>query len=1273
MIRLYHNNINGILADEMGLGKTLQSITILAHLFETNKLRGPHLVLVPKSTLSNWSLEFKRWCPIMKILRFHGNREEREEIANNSIILKDKRMYYSSENPFDWDVLVTTYEILNLEKNLLSKINWNYLIIDEAHRLKNEESNFSKIVRALNTKHRLLLTGTPLQNNLHELWALLNFLIPEIFQNSAEFDDFFNLEIDNQEEKENLIKQLHKILNPFMLRRLKVDVEKSLPPKNEILLYVHMSEMQRNLYKQVLSRNIETINTAFTQMSKEEENLEKKRRKIQEKINDGQANEEEVAAANQLTPSASSSAASSSSRNVILNLVMQLRKCCNHPYLFEGIEDRTLSPYGDHLYKNSGKLFLLHKLMIKLKEKGHRILIFTQMTRMLDIIEDYLLSMSYNYCRIDGNTTYNDREDRIYEFNKENSEKFCFILSTRAGGLGINLQTADTVIIYDSDWNPQADLQAQDRAHRIGQKKPVQVFRLVTEDSVEVKIIERAQQKLKLDAMIVQQGRLMNSGDAKKVSKDKLLETLKFGADKIFRKQEKDNEISEQDIETILEEGLKRTKELSTKLLEEANKGDLYDFKLDGNGLGVQIFEGKDYSDKKNRDNKEGLGALNELVYNEMGKRDRRTVLPSYNESGTLNEATVSSNIQNMDNRFKFPRHLKLPKMEDFQFFNKTRLLELHAEENRLFDKYLESYDEKLAHYHQAKENINCGEGTEEDEEIVNNFTTLTASALSKLTLLPDEKMQEKHRLLSEGFSQISRLHFLNFIKASAKYGRKSYDKISQDLNFSYDLIKSYSETFWERGALDLPPQDWERYLKQIEKGEKKLEEIDRLTIASKNFIKLFKNPWENLTFKYIGNANRVFTNIEDRYLLNLVNLYGYGKWDEIRNYIRKSEKFRFNFYLQSCSSEAIGKRCEALMRLTEKELIEMDKKKSSISGSSANADENPILPSSSAQYINNFLSNESLYQQRVASLNKQINEETKKLLHNRAEFLKLRQDNNNSAAAASSSSATSNQQFLNSFHANSKELIDNSVENIQNNIKNSGKAVGRFNIIALNEFHYPDLCHIIAHAGPDGVSKIIEKFLEKFPTFSKRQVEIKINEVGVKEKREENNMKVWHVKDDYLKYLDIYKENQLKNAQNKEQVGDETVVKDENEEENDKEGDDKMEDAEGDEKTNKRKLDEEGATTTFINFNLPPPPLHKNNRAFSIFCANKKKFLEEEVKKSNLNASDLKDLLVKMWEDLDPESKRSYEVEEKELKRMYEKDLNEWNELVRNNKKIKN
>eukprot|EP00599_Poterioochromonas_sp_BG-1_P014267 CAMPEP_0173160514 /NCGR_PEP_ID=MMETSP1105-20130129/17906_1 /TAXON_ID=2985 /ORGANISM="Ochromonas sp., Strain BG-1" /LENGTH=655 /DNA_ID=CAMNT_0014079465 /DNA_START=39 /DNA_END=2002 /DNA_ORIENTATION=- len=395
MIRLQDNGINGILADEMGLGKTLQSISILAYMYEYKKVPGPHLIMVPKSTLSNWCNEFNRWCPKFRVMKFHGSKDERQDFIRSHF------KPGQSQADREWDVIITTYEVVNLEKGALTKIAWRYLIIDEAHRLKNEASQFSQTVRLLTTQHRLLLTGTPLQNNLHELWALLNFLLPDVFASSEQFDEWFNLDINDTETKQRIISQLHKLLRPFMLRRLKADVEKSLPPKSETILFTGMSAMQKNLYRQILLRDIDTINTA-------------------------------------------ASTGSQQSRTAILNIVMQLRKCCNHPYLFPNQEDRTLDPLGEHLVTNCGKMVLLEKLLMKLKQRGHRVLIFSQMTRMLDILEDFLHSRGYAYCRIDGNTTYEDREDRIADYNREGSDKFAFILSTRAGGLGINLQTADT-------------------------------------------------------------------------------------------------------------------------------------------------------------------------------------------------------------------------------------------------------------------------------------------------------------------------------------------------------------------------------------------------------------------------------------------------------------------------------------------------------------------------------------------------------------------------------------------------------------------------------------------------------------------------------------------------------------------------------------------------------------------------------------------------------------------------------------------------------------
>jgi SWI/SNF-related matrix-associated actin-dependent regulator of chromatin subfamily A member 5 len=352
----------------MGLGKTLQSISIMAYHMEFLKIQGPHLICVPKSTLSNWMNELKRWCPSLRVIRFHGSREDREQMVeelftNEAASHDGKRperqimdehgelIDDNSENPRQWDVCVTTYEICNAEKKTLGKFAWKYLIIDEAHRLKNDASMFSTTVRSFRTANRLLLTGTPLQNNLRELWALLNFLLPDIFSSADQFDDWFNLEIDDEDAKKNMISQLHKILRPFMLRRLKADVAKGLPPKTETIIMVGMSRMQKQLYKKLLLRDLDSIA--------------------------GKAGK---------------------NRTAVLNIVMQLRKCCGHPYLFEGMEDRTLDPLGEHLVENCGKLFMVDKLLKKLKARGSRILIFTQMTRVLDILEDFMVMRGYKVC-----------------------------------------------------------------------------------------------------------------------------------------------------------------------------------------------------------------------------------------------------------------------------------------------------------------------------------------------------------------------------------------------------------------------------------------------------------------------------------------------------------------------------------------------------------------------------------------------------------------------------------------------------------------------------------------------------------------------------------------------------------------------------------------------------------------------------------------------------------------------------------------------------------
>ncbi|CAF2685735.1 unnamed protein product [Rotaria sp. Silwood2] len=372
----------------------------------------PHLVISPKSTLRNWMNELRRWVPSLNSVCLIGSQDERSRIIQEEI------------EPGGWDVVVTSYEIVLRESTILKKYNWCYVIIDEAHRIKNEQSKLSKMVRLLKSRNRLLITGTPLQNNLHELWALLNFLLPDVFDSADDFNAWFDTQKCLADDKD-LVTRLHGILKPFLLRRLKSDVEKKLPPKIETKLYVGLAPLQRQWYTKILMKDIDILNSASGKLDKIR----------------------------------------------LLNILMQLRKCANHPYIFDGAEPGPPYTTDKHLVDNCGKMIILDKLLIKLKEQGSRILIFSQMTRMLDILEDYCIWRNFEYCRLDGQTSHEDRQASIDAYNSPNSTKFVFMLSTRAGGLGINLATADVVVLYDSDWNPQVDLQATDRAHRIGQTK----------------------------------------------------------------------------------------------------------------------------------------------------------------------------------------------------------------------------------------------------------------------------------------------------------------------------------------------------------------------------------------------------------------------------------------------------------------------------------------------------------------------------------------------------------------------------------------------------------------------------------------------------------------------------------------------------------------------------------------------------------------------------------------------------------------------------------
>ncbi|KAF0982857.1 hypothetical protein FDP41_010836 [Naegleria fowleri] len=881
LIRLHDRGVNGILADEMGLGKTVQTLTWIAYLKFIRRIRGPHLVVVPKSVIPNWVNQAAQWCPSLSVLKFHGDRDTRKKLKETQLI------------GGKFEVLVTSYEIAIKEKAALNKFKWYSIIIDEAHRIKNENSILSQCVRVFDCQYRLLLTGTPLQNNLHELWSLLNFLLPEVFNSADDFDTWFNLK-EGQAETD-IIEQLHKVLKPFMLRRLKTEVKTEIPPKKEIYVECGLSKLQKEWYRSILTKDLNAI-------------------KGGEKVR-------------------------------LLNVVMQLRKCCNHPYLFDGAEPGPPYTLGDHLINNSGKMVLMDKLLKRLKEQGSRVLIFTQMTRVLDILEDYCYYKSYEYCRIDGQTSSEVREQYLDEFNKEGSTKFIFLLSTRAGGLGINLATADTVIIFDSDWNPQADLQAQDRCHRIGQKKPVNVYRLISKDSIEEKIYQRAVKKLYLDAVVIQQGRLAEQHN--KLSKTELMSMIKFGAEEVFKSTE--STITDEDLDSILSRGEKKIQEIDQQY-KQVCQNNLLNFSLTGES-NLYEFEGLDYSKKATpmivieelsddvtedtlvQDIGEEEKLLDEVIISRekkscilyfdtksaSAKALEKLVSKNYKakfckkndkfilqlEEEAMKDESHTSRSERLGRRNKQSEQIaieeaqtrrgpKEPKYYDFQFLNTTRLLELWQKESQ-YDQ-----DKKTS----KKKNKEAEESADEGED-------------KKEGLTPEEK-QERKKLLQEGFNTWSKKDFQNYIRGCEKYGRNDIENIAKEVEGkSVAQVKKYSKVFWKRYK---EIKDYDKIIKRIEKGESQLQKIDNNNLMLRYKTQKYINPWLEMQFNYGQNQAKEFTPEEDSFICCMTAKLGYGYWEEVKAQIRKAWEFRFDWFIKTRTASEIQKRCDTLIKLIEKE-----------------------------------------------------------------------------------------------------------------------------------------------------------------------------------------------------------------------------------------------------------------------------------------------------------------------------------------------------------------
>jgi ATP-dependent DNA helicase len=608
LLSLYENGINGILADEMGLGKTIQTIAMLAHLWE-KKSYGPFLIAAPLSTTSNWVAEFKKWTPSIPVVLYHGDKKEREKLRKTKL-----------KNPGtdQFPVVITSYEICMNDRKYLTGFGWQFIIIDEGHRIKNLDCRLIRELQTYQSANRLLITGTPLQNNLVELWSLLHFLLPTVFDKLSTFESWFDFsglkdkssfeQLLSEQRQQYLVKSLHAVLKPFLLRRVKTDVESLMPKKREYILFAPLTTMQRELYQAILDGSsrtyleekaierlsIGTTSGTATPMSIRSSNSSLKRKAL----NGIDTPNKSVKSSREGTPASTTSTTKRSrgrpkknyeevsdrqyfadletqtvspsdeeddepldsdaedsrirtatfalAKRQLLqkklgNPIMQLRLCCNSPYNFfnpflsaetSGSETFASETEPDEtLVTTSGKMLLLDSLLPELLSRGHKVLIFSQFTTTLDLLGQYLDLRSWPHARIDGSVAQSVRQEQILAFNASTPSKKnatnVFILSTRAGGQGINLAAADTVILFDSDWNPQQDLQAMDRAHRIGQTRNVIVYRFATRNTVEQKLLESAEAKRRLEKLVIRKGGVRNGGEkGGKVDREQEVEEL---------------------------------------------------------------------------------------------------------------------------------------------------------------------------------------------------------------------------------------------------------------------------------------------------------------------------------------------------------------------------------------------------------------------------------------------------------------------------------------------------------------------------------------------------------------------------------------------------------------------------------------------------------------------------------------------------------------------------------------------------------------------------
>ncbi|KAH8681518.1 ISWI chromatin-remodeling complex ATPase ISW2 [Xylariales sp. PMI_506] len=682
MYEICLQGLSGILADEMGLGKTIQTISLVALLREQEEYYGPHLIIAPLSTLSNWQDEFQKWTPSIPFALYHGKPEERQQIFKNQIM----KHYQKGRPTSKFPVVCTSYEMILRDHAALSKVDWAFIVVDEGHRMKNADAKLFRELQQFKSATRLLITGTPLQNNLKELWSLLHFLMPQTFLDWEAFEiwfDFSDLEDEEgtqqfigDQQNQELVKKIHKVLQPLLLRRIKADVANYLPKKREYVLYAPMTKEQTDLYNVINDRGTDTRayleNKVFEQLTTTNNTPRNSRRSSRQTSQAVSANTSVASSpappnafalmmgkkggisaaqsslksspvttlaksttkrksaptvetpapksnksSRQSTPSTNSVRSRGRTRKGrqsykvaddsdddkldddefeaklaaelaaaqedddeypqddedaervatlelakmqiaekrLGNPLMQLRLVCNSPHNFYNpwaFNDSI--PIDESIVTSSGKMLLLDRLLPELFARGHKVLIFSQFKTQLDILHDYCAELRrWNVCRIDGSVAQVDRREQIKNFNEDPDFKI-FLLSTRAGGQGINLASADTVILFDSDWNPQQDLQAQDRCHRIGQTRPVVVYRFATKGTVEEELLMSADAKRRLEKLVIKKGGFRTMGqklDQHEELDKETLQALLLKDGEVYKHSGGDKIFNDEDIDTL--------------------------------------------------------------------------------------------------------------------------------------------------------------------------------------------------------------------------------------------------------------------------------------------------------------------------------------------------------------------------------------------------------------------------------------------------------------------------------------------------------------------------------------------------------------------------------------------------------------------------------------------------------------------------------------------------------------------------------------------------